>query len=834
MKYKIIALVAVVAIAATGIGFWAFGSHRGSDSKSPASAANAAPSIQLDIPASGILFSQDKKSFQIAIRTGDYKNIARVEYLIDGNFVTYSTTPPFTVDINISALTLGKHTLQALAYDMSGRVGKSAVFTFTVAPAEPAEAADDSSQAIVNTSDSIASLTRLIKGSGSTSGSTGSGSSGSDNGGGNNGGDNGGGDTTPWPDTPAVAQVCGNTALLNGPASAPQGAIVLPAGDNSGIDLEQAGKTYWFAPGTHTIGSGVFSQIAPANNSTYVGAPGAILSGQGVNQYAFSAHGTNVKIQYLTITNFNGPRDEGVVNHDSGVGWTMEYNTLYNDKGGALFAGTNNVVRYNCLRDNGQYGFQVYSSDLGGPHDVLLDHNEISGNNTDDWESQINGCGCTGGGKFWEATNITVTNNYVHDNLSVGLWADTNDNDFLIEGNYISGNESQGLFYEISYNMTVRNNNFVHNGWSAGAQNNSFPTGAIYLSESGGDPRVSGRTAQIDIHDNNFDDNWAGIILWENADRYCNSPANTSSGVCTLVSPSANLTTCNDPALGGSINTQPYKSDCRWKTQNVKVHNNIFKSISANITGCTTASSCGYQGIFSNVGTFPSWSPYMGSGIQDDITFHQNNLFSSNTYLGDWRYKAVDQSTKYNFAVWQYPPFSQDTGSTYNGQDHLVIANAIDDDTATLENGLGEWQGWFSSSVSRSTAEAHSGTHSLKVDITAPFGWGVQLSDPNGPPITPSAKNISYWAKLGSGTGLKSRMEVKWLDVNGSVINSSTNVLLPSPVLTSSWQKMSTTTPVTPPSGARTANVIVVNDAGAAGTTGNVIYLDDFVIGDAN
>ena len=34
-----------------------------------------------------------------------------------------------------------------------------------------------------------------------------------------------------------------------------------------------------------------------------------------------------------------------------------------------------------------------------------------------------------------------------------------------------------------------------------------------------------------------FIDNWGGVILWENSNRFCNSPDNTSTGYCTLVEP---------------------------------------------------------------------------------------------------------------------------------------------------------------------------------------------------------------------------------------------------------------------------------------------------------
>jgi hypothetical protein len=818
VKNRIIILAVAAVVLLSGVGVWLLVRDNGDQPAQKDSQAqqDTAPTIQLDVPQDSLLLSRDKQVLQVAIKVDNYSKIARVEYLVDGTFTTYSTNSPFTVDITISQLSAGTHSLQAVAYSMSGKVGKSEVFTFTITDNQAAAPADDSSRAIVRNSKSISSLEK-----------TATNSSGSSN------GDNGGGpspdpdpDTTPWPDTPAMAQICGNTTLLSGPVSAPAGAVVVPPGDNSSINLELNNTTYWFAPGVHTIGSGEFSQIEAGSNTTYVGGPGAILDGQGLNKYAFTQHATNVKIQYLTIINFISPRDEGVVNHNSGVGWIMEYNTMQNNGGGAVFAGSDNVVRYNCLKDNGQYGFQVYADGVGGPSNVVLDHNEVAGNNTADYEAQFPGCGCTGGGKFWEATNVVVSNNYVHNNLSVGLWADTNDTDFLVEGNYISNNQAQGLFYEIAYNMIVRGNNFIGNGIDIGPANTSFPTAAIYLSEAGGDSRVTGgRTTEIEIYNNNFEDNWAGVVLWENADRFCGSPSNTSGGTCTLVNPNANLTTCNDPALGGTINGEPIKSDCRWKTQNVKVHDNVFITSRDKIPDCTTSSSCGYQGIFSNVGTFPSWSPYMGSGIQQAITFNQNNLFSNNTYLGDWKFMAVSQGTNYNFAIWQAGPYNQDVGSTYNGKDHLVVANAVDLDTATLEGSIGEWISWFSATVSRSSAEAHTGTHSLKVDITAQFGWGVQLNDPSGFPITPAEKTISYWVKLGSGTNLFSRMDVRWIDENGTVIGTTAQLL--SPALTTNWQQVSTT--ATPPAGAKSASIVIVH---SSGTAGNSIYIDDVVIGD--
>jgi hypothetical protein len=468
-----------------------------------------------------------------------------------------------------------------------------------------------------------------------------------------------------WPSSPP-ATICGNASVLNGPATAPAGAIVVPAGNNSSLDLRQVGATYWFAPGVHTLGTGQYDQIIPSDNSTYIGAPGAILDGQGKNQYAFTQHARNVTIKYLTIRNFVAPMNEGTVNHDSGDNWTMQYNTIMNNGGAGIFLGAGNVASYNCLKDNSQYGFQAYGP-RGGESNMVLDHNEITGNNTGNWESKIDGCGCTGGGKFWDVRNVRVTNNYVHDNKSVGLWADTNDNNFLFEGNWIENNDGQAIFWEISYNAAIRNNVIRHNLLAVGPERiqsrDNFPDAAIYISESGGDSRVPYDlvgSPTIDISNNLIEDNYNGVTLWENADRFCGSPANTSSGYCTLVNPSvAKQSTCNSTNIAKS----PYYSDCRWKTQNVKVHHNTFKMNRANFSNCST-SMCGRNAIFSNYGTYPSWSPYKADTISKAITFNQGNVFSNNTYIGTWSFTVLDTGHLISPSAWKAAPYNQDAGSS--------------------------------------------------------------------------------------------------------------------------------------------------------------------------
>jgi hypothetical protein len=151
------------------------------------------------------------------------------------------------------------------------------------------------------------------------------------------------------------------------------------------------------------------------------------------------------------------------------------------------------------------------------------------------------------------------------------------------------------------------------------------------------------------------------VILWENADRFCNSPANTSSGDCTLVNPTvATLSACNS----ANIAKQPYYDDCRWKTRNVLVSDNIFRFNPASIgSSCTAAAGCGYNGIFSQYGTFPSWSPYQGTVVEQHIAHSQNNFFRVNMYSGPWRFMIGEQGTTVSWSQWQSASFGQDLAS---------------------------------------------------------------------------------------------------------------------------------------------------------------------------
>ncbi|WML84351.1 right-handed parallel beta-helix repeat-containing protein [Streptomyces sp. VNUA74] len=463
----------------------------------------------------------------------------------------------------------------------------------------------------------------------------------------------------------AVARVCARPAA--GPATAPAGAVSVDpavAGDLAAkTRTSPPGTTFWLRPGTHRLLPDRFAQVVPKRGNRYLGAPGAVLDGHRTNQYAFGGPAPDVTIRHLTVQGFVAPHDEGVVNHDSADGWVIEHATIQNNSGAGLMAGARQRVRASCLRGNGQYGMNAYKA-AGGLRGLVVEGNEIVGNNKDDWERRRPGCGCTGGVKFWAVDGADVRGNWVHDNRGAGLWADTNNNDFRIEGNLLEANDGAALIYETSYNAVVRENTIRRNNWVEGRRyaerGDTFPFATVYVSESGGEPRIPARTKKIEIHGNTLEDNWSGITLWENADRFCNSPANTSSGECTLLVKDTGR--CVRPGIASA----PLYADCRWKTQRVDIHDNRFV-LDKSAVGC--AEGCDRMAVLANYGTYPDWSPYQGERVAEAITGEQHNRWHDNVYVGPWTFVAHDPSRVLDSGQWQAMPYRQDEGSTFGSRE---------------------------------------------------------------------------------------------------------------------------------------------------------------------
>ncbi|HSW80482.1 MAG TPA: right-handed parallel beta-helix repeat-containing protein [Candidatus Saccharimonadales bacterium] len=487
------------------------------------------------------------------------------------------------------------------------------------------------------------------------------------------------------PTTPPVMW-CENGLPTSPYTSAPAGAVTVAAGNNasSSVNNSAPNTTYWFAPGTHT---GL--DIQTDHGDRYVGAPGAIIDGGNSIAHAFTGMyndtaDQNVTIEYLTIQHYKPDNGGGSVNSNGNNGWTEQYNLMTsNAPGAAMMLGGNNTVTNNCLTNNGEYGAQGYSyvdqtyedTFTGGAVNITFTGNDVSFNNT-----ARTTYGVEGGVKFWQNGNVVVTGNYVHDNIqSPGIWADTDNAGFKVEGNYISNNGAPGFMYEISYNANIVNNTFIGNSYTDGPANPGFPSAAIYISESGGDSSVpSTYPGILNIQNNVFTDNWGGVTIYQNSDRYVGDgqdPGTITPPAGVDMQQWINTDGPNNCPTKLSV-TSPinYHVLCQWRSQNVTVQNNQFNLNPNNpIFGgkCTANNNCGQNALMAPYGSLSAYPAYT---IPNAISNLQNNHFKNNTYTGPWTFMYFNQGTNGSWANWTngasnvdgsgYSFPAQDSGST--------------------------------------------------------------------------------------------------------------------------------------------------------------------------
>lgn len=487
------------------------------------------------------------------------------------------------------------------------------------------------------------------------------------------------------------------------------------------IDSQSTGGiVYFLRAGIHST-SGTYSHVSPRQGDVIIGQCGstgllAALDGSQVwgegyrgengnyhygrravttagTQSAFEAPG-DVTIRWLEIRNFGTPDNEYTINHGYSEGWVLEFCDVHDNGAAGVCLSTNCIAQYSRLHHNGQYGFTSSQFANGTPHHAILDHCEVDYNNQDDIEHNADGsgtsAGASGAGKFWNASSVQCTYNYVHNNLGVALWADTNNNDFLFAHNYISDNYGQGIFYEISWNATIQHNTFIRNGLLQGfVDDTGSPAPAIYFSESGTNTNLptplTGASAG-DVSYNSFVDNQAGMEHFEGQSRFSNSPSNTSGGYHTEGWSDVSSYEVCQPVL---INGEPYYGLCRWKNQDWTNHHNDCYVLASHLhaidpfTGAeVTAPPQDDTTIFatmseySNFGNdYPAWSPYPNDAIEFTIANSQNNQWHSNNYFGDWGFILFGQGNRVAFDEWQgtasdptygLPAYGRDTSSVLN------------------------------------------------------------------------------------------------------------------------------------------------------------------------
>jgi len=494
--------------------------------------------------------------------------------------------------------------------------------------------------------------------------------------------------------------------------------VVLPAGKHSFSSFQLAPHTvYYLLPGTH-VGSfqanaddafvgGWSDGTSSVLSGAYSGYPWAIDS----NSSAGNQPG--VTIEYLTIEKFQPNANAAAVNQSGNTNWTFRYNTVtLNAPGAGIIAGASNVLKENCLTLNGQYGFQSSATDpwgrdslTGGPYNIRITGNEISYNDTCDFEGLLSNraigwhnhnpvpeqyrnshCGTVvpdgneGGFKLWQTDGVTIKDNYIHHNWGPGIWTDTDNANTTYTGNTIMDNDGEAIIEEISYNFAITGNYLANNGWAEGLSNPGFPTPAIYVSQSGSDTAFGGVPGcperscagqgayprQSVISGNTFVNNSGSVLLWQNSDRFCSAGFDA---VCTLVKGPAGpftIRSCKSNLRSATIHATTYTpqrtgvpaadwwNGCLWWTANVKVTKNVIDFDPAVVPHCTRKDwpTCGGGGIFAEYSIAPPYNHPGGWVILSQVTFFENDSFSDNVYNGPSTFYAWNQGNGENPVSW--------------------------------------------------------------------------------------------------------------------------------------------------------------------------------------
>jgi Right handed beta helix region len=504
--------------------------------------------------------------------------------------------------------------------------------------------------------------------------------------------------------------------------------VILPTGNHSYASYQLSPDTvYYLLPGKH-VGS-ILADEGDAFVGGYSAGTPTVMSGNGsaypsaIDSNFSNGNVPDVTIEYLTIEKFQAQANGAAINQNSNTGWTLRYDTLtLNAPGAGVIAGADNVLEDNCMTLNGQYGFQVsdvnswgHDSLTGGPYDVTVKDNEISYNDTCDFEglqtnkaigwSKFNPvpiryrnphCGVVmpdgneGGFKLWHTDGVTIADNYIHNNWGPGAWADTDNANTTYVGNTITENDGQAIIEEISYNFSITHNYLAYNGWVDGLGNPGFPTPAIYVSQSGSDRKSGGvppcpeascsnqpaYPSESVISSNTFINNGGSVLLWQNSDRFCSAGFDNA---CTLVGGNSGpftMSACKSNLPSASIDTTTFASQrngsprqdwwdgCMWWTSNVRVSENAIDFDPAEIAYCNKVDwpDCGAGGIFAEYGVA---APYDRSGawaILTQVTFFENNSWSDNVYHGPSTFYAWNQGNDNNPVSW-----AEWTGSVSKG-----------------------------------------------------------------------------------------------------------------------------------------------------------------------
>jgi hypothetical protein len=247
--------------------------------------------------------------------------------------------------------------------------------------------------------------------------------------------------------------------------------IVVPGQDiQAVINAHPNGTSFCISPGTYYPKA----PIQPRSSDVLAGAYGAVLDGREISVNgdveslgiirAWDNLVTDVTIRNLVIRNFS---KKCVANlHVSG--WTVDHTEIYGCQVGINHSDDARVT-HNYIHDNGVLGVTGYQS-----RGAIVQGNEIAFNNT--WRANID-VGA-GGMKEYATRNLTIKDNYIHNNRGPGLWCDGDCIGTVIIANRVVDNTGSGIFYEISCFGAISGNTVTGNA------NTNWGRGQIFLGTS--------------------------------------------------------------------------------------------------------------------------------------------------------------------------------------------------------------------------------------------------------------------------------------------------------------------------------------------------------------
>lgn len=283
-------------------------------------------------------------------------------------------------------------------------------------------------------------------------------------------------------------------------------------------------------PGTEFIikaGVHVGHVMYPAADMKFLGEPGAVLDGNGVqlNAFAGDTGRDRVEIRGLEIRNYRVGVFDGAISarqigdlSAEGVGWIVADNNIHSNGGAGINLGTGMTVVNNSIHDNQQIGISGLGSEEHPITDVTITGNTIFRNSTNpDFVFEHH----EGGIKTTFTSSLVVEDNEIYDNGGVAMYCDILCNSVVVTGNRMYDNWGRanggGVFLEISDGLEVTNNYFGPGGHLTYPYTIYF-FGGITIGESH-NGYISGNEVEVDTA--------AGIVVR----NCCSHEREPSSGI---------------------------------------------------------------------------------------------------------------------------------------------------------------------------------------------------------------------------------------------------------------------------------------------------------------